>query len=216
MLMKNKTLVILGSYGLAKEFYLYSRDATDFNDFIFVNDLDDGQNNLKIGNDEFRVVKNWHFDKKFPFIVAVGNPEIKKYLVEKAILSGLYPYKTIIHPSSYVKDVKVGKGGMISPNCILTANIKIGEYVTLNLSTTVGHDTVIGDYTTTNPGVHISGNVTVGKFNEFGTGCIVRDGISICDDNLFGAQTAIVKDIESKGTYIGVPSKLLKKNELKG
>ena len=108
----------------------------------------------------------------------------------------------------------LGVGGMISPGCVVTSNVKLGDYVTLNLNTTVGHDTTIGDYCTTNPGVHISGEIKIGCKNEFGTGCIIRDRLTIGSNKTFGAQTAVVKDIfgEEPETYVGVPSKhLIKK-----
>jgi UDP-3-O-[3-hydroxymyristoyl] glucosamine N-acyltransferase len=109
---------------------------------------------------------------------------------------------------------KLGKGGMISPGCVVTSNITFGDYVTLNLNTTVGHDTRIGTYCTTNPGVHISGQIEIGSCNEFGTGCIVRDRLIIGSNKTFGAQTAVVKNIwgDDKETYVGIPAKKLMKN----
>lgn len=209
-----KGIVILGAAGLAKEFYYYvKRACPHITEYIFVNDLDDGQTMLDIDGQEFKVVKDWNFETKHDFIVAVGKPSIKKQLVRKALDSGLKPHKTIVDPSSIVLIGldNIGFGGMISPGCVVTSNIKLGDYVTLNLNTTVGHDTIMGDYCTTNPGVHISGQITMGECNEFGTGCIVRDRLTIGSNKTFGAQTAVVKNIIGNETeiYVGVPSKKL-------
>lgn len=210
-------IIILGSAGLAKEFYYYVKRACPYiTDYIFVNDLDDGQTKLNIDGNIYEVIKDWNFQKKYNFIVAVGNPQIKKQLVSKALLNGLTPHKTIIDPSSIIlmDESNIGYGGLISPGCVITSNIKIGNYVTLNLNTTVGHDTLIGDFCTTNPGVHISGQIIIGECNEFGTGCIVKDRLIIGSNKTFGAQTAVVKNIltDKKETYVGVPSKeLIKK-----
>lgn len=207
-------IIILGSAGLAKEFYYYvKRSHPEIKEFIFVNDLEDGQTSIEIDGENFLVVKDWVFEKKYNFIVAVGNPQIKKKLVTKALDSGLIPNRTIVDPSSTVliNHSNLGYGGMISPGCVITSNIKLGDYVTLNLNTTVGHDTVIGDYCTTNPGVHISGQITIGSCNEFGTGCIVRDKLIIGSNKTFGAQTAVVKNVmnDQPEIYVGVPSKRL-------
>lgn len=204
-------IIILGSAGLAKEFYYYvKRSHPEIKEFIFVNDLDDGQTSIEIDGENFLVVKDWVFEKKYNFIVAVGNPQIKRKLVSKALDSGLIPARTIVDPSSIVlvNHSNLGYGGMISPGCVITSNIKIGDYVTLNLNTTVGHDTTIGDYCTTNPGVHISGQITIGSCNEFGTGCIVRDKLIIGSNKTFGAQTAVVKNVinDQPEIYVGVPS----------
>jgi hypothetical protein len=61
--------------------------------------------------------------KIYNFIVAVGNPKIKRILVEKAISAGLKPAETIIDPSAIIVDkkgVKIGLGGVIAPGCIIT------------------------------------------------------------------------------------------------
>lgn len=208
------SLVILGAAGLAKEFYYYAKRAKpEISNFIFVNDLNDGQTSINIDGKIYPVIKDWNFDEKYKFIVAVGNPKIKEILVNKAISVGLTPSETIIDPSAIVLmgTQNIGMGGMISPGCIVTSNITLGNYVTLNLNTTVGHDTSIGDFCTTNPGVHISGEITMGSHNEFGTGCIVRDRLKIGSNKTFGAQTAVVKDCigEQPETFVGIPSKLL-------
>ena len=201
--MTKNALVILGSASLAREFYFHTIESTDqFTDFIFVNDLDDGQTDLCVNGKSYQVVKDWMFEDSYPFIVAVGNPRIKKNLVEKALLSGLYPNETIIHPRSLIQDkqtCKIGKGGLISPNCILTTNIILEDYVTLNLSTTIGHDSKLGKFSTTNPGVHISGYVNIGEMVEIGTGACVKNNTDIHSNNLIGAQCAVVKTIDSIG-----------------
>lgn len=212
-----KGVIILGAAGLAKEFYYYVKRAKPkIKYFFFVNDIDDGQTELEIDGVIFPVIKNWKFPKKYPFFVAVGNPKIKKLLVEKAISCDLFACDTIVDPSATVlmDKKKLGKGGMIAPGCIVTSNITLGDYVTLNLNTTVGHDTKIGNYCTTNPGVHISGQIEIGESNEFGTGCIIRDRLSIGSNKTFGAQTAVVKNIlgNNEETYIGIPAKKLEKN----
>jgi sugar O-acyltransferase (sialic acid O-acetyltransferase NeuD family) len=211
-------IIILGAAGLAKEFFFYIKRAKpSIKDFIFVNDLDDNQYSLNIEGISYPVIKDWKFEKKYQFIIAVGNPKIKKLLVEKALTAGLSPSETIIDPNALVlTNLKnIGQGGIIAPGCIVTTNIKLGNYVTLNLNTTVGHDTVIGEYCTTNPGVHISGECIIGDMNEFGTGCIVRDRLKIDSNKKLGAQTAVVKDIlgNENETFIGIPARLL--NNLK-
>jgi sugar O-acyltransferase (sialic acid O-acetyltransferase NeuD family) len=208
-------IIILGAAGLAKEFYFYIKRARpEITEYIFVNDLDDGQDSIKIGKNIFHVVKDWEFNHKYPFIVAVGNPKIKKKLVETALSYGLKPADTIVDPEAIILDDtnSLGKGGIISPGCIVTTNVILGDFVTLNLNTTVGHDTKIGDYCTTNPGVHVSGNIEIGVCNEFGTGCVIKDGLFISDNKTIGAQAAVVKPLlePRDEIFVGVPAKKLR------
>jgi sugar O-acyltransferase (sialic acid O-acetyltransferase NeuD family) len=210
-----KKLVILGSYSLAREFYFHIIESTDeYEDFIFVNDLDDDQKELEVNGTVYKVIKDWVFEDSYPFIVAIGNPFIKQIVVEKALKSGLYPRDTIIHPRALIQDKKtciIGKGGVIAPNCILTTNIVLEDYVTLNLSTTIGHDSRLGKFSTTNPGVHISGYVNIGELVEIGTGACIKNNTNIVSENLIGAQCAVVKNIdETNGVHVGIPSKKIK------
>ena len=206
-------IIILGAAGLAKEFALYVRRAGGFDSLTFVNDLQDGQTTLTIGRESFPVVKDWSFAHKHPFVVAVGSPGIKQLLVERALHAGLDPHPTILDPAAHnlCGAKRLGVGGVVAPGCVITTNVTLGDYVTLNLNSTVGHDTTMGSFCTTNPGVHISGECVIGSHNEFGTGCIVRDRLTIGSRKTFGAQSAVVKDVpgDQPEVLVGVPAKPL-------
>lgn len=203
-------IVILGAGGLAREVYWHMQ-GSQYTDFIFVDDITD-ITEMRLKDSIYPVVKNWDFtlfDVK-KFIVGIGSPKAKKIMVEKAILSGLTPAETYIHPKSLVQDARLGVGGIVAPNCIVTTNVSIGNYVVLNLSCTVGHDAFLDDWVTVNPGAHISGNVRVGKGVTLGTGTAIREEILIAEGAVTGAQTAVVSNLQASGIYVGVPAKLLK------
>ena len=62
-------IIILGASGLAKEFYYYIKRAdSSIEDFIFVNDLNDGQTSLTIDGVQFTVVKDWKFTNNYKFL----------------------------------------------------------------------------------------------------------------------------------------------------
>jgi sugar O-acyltransferase (sialic acid O-acetyltransferase NeuD family) len=201
-----KTIVILGAGGFAREvfFHLNSVNAN----FVFVDDFTNVEE-IIIHNKSYKVIKNWNFEsfKNAEFIIGVGNPEVKKTMVEKALENGLKPMKTFVHPKALVQDADIGVGGIITAGCIITTNVKIGDYVILNLNCTVGHDAIINDYVTANPGCHISGNTIIGKYSSLGTGTVVREKIFISENIITGAQAAVVKDLTEKGVYVGTPAK---------
>lgn len=213
-----KTLVMLGSSSLAKELYWYiydmrTRGIDTYEDYIFINDQLPESQTLEISSKTFSIQNHWNFNKKYEFIVAIGNPIVKKIMVEKALKAGLNPAETIIHPDAkiYGQDNQIGKGGFITPGSIFTTNIKIGDYIIINLNTTVGHDVILEDYVTINPGCQISGYVKVKEGTLIGTGTSIREGIVIGARNIIGAQCAVVKNIdETDGIYGGVPAKKIK------
>lgn len=157
------------------------------------------------------VISDEEFDpEKYKVVVAVGDPKIRRKIVEK--LPENTEYTTIIHPSAVISPwVNIGKGTVITAGSVVTTDIKLGEHTHLNLLTTIGHDCVIGDYFTTAPGVKISGICDIGDSVYFGTNSSVRQAIKICDNVTIGMGAVVVKHITEPGIYIGSPAKQLKK-----
>lgn len=220
----SKNIAILGAGGFAREMYWHLKETNPAARMVFVDDITETAK-IIMAEHAIPVIKDWNFDALpingpdkpsesiYEFVVGVGNPEAKRILVQKALACGLAPVATIIHPRALVQgdDCTIGVGGIISPGCIITTNVKIGDYVLLNLNCTVGHDVIIGDYVTCNPGCCISGNVTIGKGTELGTGTVIREKIAIAPGVLTGAQACVVKSIVDPGiTVVGIPARNLK------
>ncbi len=113
--------------------------------------------------------------------VSIGNPVIKKKVLDK-ITNPLVEYPTLIHPSAWIGDrdfVEIGKGCIICAGNMITTNIKIDDFVILNLGCTVGHDTIIKDYSAFMPSVNISGEVVVGEGVYVGTGAKIINQLEI-------------------------------------
>ena len=219
----SQRIIILGASGFAREMYWHIKETYPAARLAFVDDVSDIPS-VVIAGRAIPVVKDWRFDAvpadgpgqppvRFEeFVLGVGDPKVKMALVRKALASGLRPAPTVVHPRALVQglDCRIGVGGIIAPGCILTTNVILGDYVLLNLNTTIGHDAVIGDYVTCNPGCQISGNVTLGRGCALGTGTVVREKISIAPGVVTGAQACIVKDIQEPDiTVVGVPAKRL-------
>jgi UDP-3-O-[3-hydroxymyristoyl] glucosamine N-acyltransferase len=57
------------------------------------------------------------------------------------------------------------------------------------------------------PGSVVSGNCNIGDCVYLGSNSSVREKISICDNTIIGLSSGVVKNIETTGTYVGVPAK---------
>jgi UDP-3-O-[3-hydroxymyristoyl] glucosamine N-acyltransferase len=89
---------------------------------------------------------------------------------------------TIIEDGVKIDDlVHIGKGSHIGKNCMITAGCVIAYNVTLGSGVTLGP------------------NVTV------------RELLKITNDVIVGQGAAVIKNIDKKGVYAGVPAKFLKK-----
>ena len=47
----------------------------------------------------------------------------------------------------------------------------------------------------------------MGKFTHIGAGTTIKNNIQIIDNCTIGAGAVVVKNIEEKGIYVGVPAK---------
>jgi sugar O-acyltransferase (sialic acid O-acetyltransferase NeuD family) len=146
-------------------------------------------------------------------VCAIGESHIRRKVVLKALEYGS-EFCNLIHPNVVLTSfIEFGQGVIITAGCILTCNIKIGNHVHLNLSTTVGHDDVLEDFVTTAPGVHLSGNVNVGEGVYIGTGAVTVEKLSIGDWSIIGAGAVVAKNIPDNVTAVGVPAKPIKTRE---
>jgi sugar O-acyltransferase (sialic acid O-acetyltransferase NeuD family) len=208
-----KKILILGAGGFAREACLHILDTVSNCDIAFYDDFPKSDN-LKIKNKVFKIYKNFEFAQSEgfkEFIIGVGIPNTKILLTKKAFESGLQAHDTIVHPKAHIQDAQIGVGGIICPGVILTTNITIGDFVVLNLNTTIGHDAFIGDFSTCNPGASISGLCRLEESVYFGVGAATKEGISISEGVTIGGQAFVTKSITISGsTWVGVPAKELK------
>jgi sugar O-acyltransferase (sialic acid O-acetyltransferase NeuD family) len=208
--------IILGTGGFAREVYWHIRQSKPnyFDDFFFVDDITN-HTTIKLDR-EYTIINNWDFSKlktmEVGFIVGVGYPAVKEIMVNRALIAGLRPLPTFVHPSSIILDpnCQLGYGGIITAGCILTSNIKLGNYVGIDRGTTIGHDVIIEDLSHIAPLCSISGNVKLGTKVFLGTGTVIKEKIKIANGVMTGAQSCVVKEAtQENGTFIGIPSKLI-------
>jgi len=144
-------------------------------------------------------------------MVAVADSKERKKIVEKLPKNTIY--FTFIHPTVLMmaQDIEIGDGSFIGAYSILTTNIKIGKHTILNRGNQIGHDVTIGDFFSAMPGAIVSGNVRISDCVYMGNNSSIKEKIIVCSDVIIGSNAAVVKNIITGGTYVGVPTKFLKK-----
>lgn len=149
--------------------------------------------------------------KEIAVALALGNPAYKKNVVA-LINNSKITYETLIHPSVLIGNdaVSIGKGTVICAGNIITCNIMIKDYVTLNLTCTIGHDTVLENFVSLMPGVNVSGEVVIEEAVYVGTGAKIINQISIGENTTIGAGAVVSNSIPENCTAVGIPAKPLK------
>ena len=152
---------------------------------------------------------------KLSIVVALGAPSVKKDIIQR-ITNPRIEYPTIFHSSAIIGDnntVKIGKGCIICAYNIITTNVIIGDFVILNLSCTIGHDTTIGEYSSFMPTCNISGEVNIGECVFGGTGSKIINRKNIGNHSTIGAGAVVIKDVPDNAVLAGVPAKVIKLKE---
>ncbi len=144
------------------------------------------------------------------FFVAIGNNRIRKEYIELINKLG-GDLITLIHPHSFVsKTASFGKGSVIMAGAVVQADAYIGSGVIINTCSSVDHDCHIGDYSHVAVGAHLAGAVLIGESTFIGASCAISNNLSITGGCIIGAGTAIIHDIKTPGTYVGVPARRVK------
>lgn len=138
-------------------------------------------------------------------------------------------------------NIEIGNNVRIDDFCILSGNIKIGDYVHIAAATLLygGEDGIIlkdfsclssrcavyaisddysGNFMTnsTVPNKYknvISKKTIIGKHVVVGTGSTVLPGVEIIDGASIGAMSLINKSLNEVGIYVGIPAKKIKKRQ---
>jgi sugar O-acyltransferase (sialic acid O-acetyltransferase NeuD family) len=152
-------------------------------------------------------------ETKTAVALGVGDPKIKAKIVSRLTNSNLN-FPILIHPTALVSNdaVHIGKGTLICAGCIVTCNIQIGDFVTLNLCCTVGHDTIINDFASFMPSVNISGDVVIGNHVYVGTGAKIINQLEVGQNTVVGAGAVVSKTLPENCTAVGIPAKPIKFN----
>lgn len=161
-----------------------------------------------IGDDEY--INNTQ--EAISVVLAVGEPHLKRKIRNK-YTNPLVKFPTLIHPSVLIGNmdsISIGKGCIICAGCILTTDIEIKDFVTLNLMCTVGHDTKIDNYCSFMPSVNISGEVNVNEGVYVGTGAKIINQLEIGENTIIGAGAVVAKSLPANCTAVGVPAKPIK------
>lgn len=148
----------------------------------------------------------------------IGDPMTRKDVFDR--ISSFNPgarsnirFPNLIHPMARIHQpeyVEMGRGNIIADSCILTTNIRIGDFNLINLACTLGHDVELGSFNSIMPGVNISGGAKIQSRVYIGTGAKLINATTIGDQSTIGAGAVVLHDIPEGETWAGVPAVRIK------
>lgn len=210
--MKNLYIVGAGGYGREIASYLQT-SKKGLKGFIFKGFIDDNLNALNTINCPYKIVgriSDYQFTNEDEVIIAIGNIDVKKKIV--AQLKCRVKFFSFVSKEAYIgNNVTLGEGVLICPGVKLPANIKIGNFVSINIDSRIGHDSVVGDYCSIMPNVDVGGESIIGNEVFLGTKSTIIPRTKIADRTSVGVASVILKEVkELNGTYFGNPARRMR------
>lgn len=149
-----------------------------------------------------------HVDRRRTLLVlGVGLPNLKVLLTERLAATDL-AWATVVHPRAVIgPNVTIGPGSYVAAGAIVTVNVRLGAFVTINMHAQVAHDGVVGSFATLHPNAHVAGNVTIGEGAELGSSATVLPGLDVGAWAVVGAGAVAIASLDPDRTYVGVPAR---------
>ena len=166
--------------------------------------IDDGNNNF-LSFDNF--CENF---RKANIIIGIGDNKVRKEKTEICEKFG-YNLTSLIDKSAIIgNDVKIKKGSVVMPNCVINNSAIVKNGVIVNSGAIVEHDCFLDEFSHISPNVALAGGVQIGKFTHIGIGTSVIQNIKIGNNVIIGAGSVIIKDIQDNVIVVGNPGKIIK------
>lgn len=203
---------IIGSGGLAKEIISYIIDEKPrryeilgvWSDEPFNNEsysiyhkgsIQDAINNIK--SDE-------------NLLLCVASPKSKRIILKKIDEKSAFNWINYIHPTAIVSSMSsIGKGCIITPQCIITSDAILHDFIFINTGSVVGHDSEINSFSTLFPNTEVCGDCVLGTDCVLGIGVYVVPGVKLPDGTRVRAGSVVWKSPDKAGLLSGNPAVLV-------
>lgn len=145
--------------------------------------------------------------------IAVGEPDLRSKLAERARAAGLrltsaISPTSIISPSATIED-----GVIIAPLCSIQARAFIGRNSAINTMSIVGHDVQIAEDAVVSSMVNLGGAVRIGSRSYIGMGGLIREKLIIGADTIVSMGSVVHHDIQDEVIAMGNPARVVRRNE---
>lgn len=209
-----KQLLIIGARGWGREVYnymhLFHGYGTDFEVKGFLDDKADALDGMDGYPPIIDSVENYLPQENDVFTCALGDAKWKKHYAE-IILSKCGSFINLIHKSATIgRNTKIGTGCIICDNVGISCDITIGNFVTFQSYTLVGHDVKIGNYTNLGARTFMGGYSAIGEMSMLQTNSIVLPHVKVGNNCIVGAGAVVIKKVKDETTVYGNPAKVLK------
>lgn len=207
-----KKLLIVGAGGFGRELYVWASQHPDCGRaWELAGFLDDNAQALQPFGSFAPVhpLTGHAVDPAKLYLCGLGLPPVKEKLLQPLLAAGA-DFLTFVHPRALVGDrVRLGRGVVLCPGAIVSADLTLGDFVMLNLYATVGHDASVGAWSTLSAHCDVTGRVQVADRVFMGSRATIIPGKSVGSRATLGAGAVVISDVPAGATVVGNPARIL-------
>lgn len=140
-------------------------------------------------------------------VMGIADPKTKLRIAHALETRGT-EFLTFIHPSVLIADfVTVGRGVVICPNAVVSCHADLGDFVSINLGCTVGHDVKLGRGCTLSAHVDLTGFANLAEGVFLGSHASILPHAKVGAYARIGAGSVVLRSVNAGATVMGVPAK---------
>lgn len=208
-----KQLVIIGARGFGREVFNSACESVGYGtEFVvkgFLDDKKDALNGYEGYSPILDTVESYNIENDDVFVCALGDVKFKEYYTTMIMERG-GEFITLIHKTAYLsRNVKYGVGCLILAGARIQADAVIGDHVTLQPYSILGHDARVGDWTIVNAYADCGGYSRIGNRVTLNTTCFVIPKGIVEDGATVGAGSVTMRKVKAGTTVFGVPARPL-------
>lgn len=208
-----KNLLIIGARGWGREVYNMLPDCIGYGtDFIIKGFLDDKADALE-GMDGYPPildsVEHYIPQRNDVFTCALGDAHWKKHYAGLILDKGGFFLNIIHNTASIGRNSLLGSGCIVCGRVEISCDIVIGNFVTAQSASIVGHDARIGNFCHLGVRSFMGGGSTLGDVTTIQTSSIILPHIRVGSNCVVGAGAVVIKKVKDGETVYGNPARKL-------
>ena len=206
-----KHLLIIGARGWGREIFNMIPECLGYGKEFevkgFLDDKADALNGMSGYPPIIDSVENYEPENDDVFICALGDAHWKKYYAEIIMNKGGKFINIIHNTASIGRNTQIGLGCIITNNVGISCDITIGDFVTFQSYTIIGHDARIGNYCHLGCRSFMGGYSVLGDTTTIQTNSIILPHVKVGNDCTVGAGSVVIKKVKDNTTVFGNPAK---------
>jgi sugar O-acyltransferase (sialic acid O-acetyltransferase NeuD family) len=204
-------LIIVGGGSFGRELFSWVSDLIQNGaEYSLVGFLDNNLESLEGYNYPIPIlgtIENYTPQADDLFILGISDPRDKEKIVDNLEAKGA-KFISLIHPTAIVaKNVLVGKGSILCPRVVVSCDATIGNFVSINIAATIGHDAKVADYCTINCHSDIMGFSVLKKGAFLGSHAAILPSSEIGEYAKVGAGSVVLRKVQPNVSVMGVPAR---------